>query len=335
MVNMNPEILKSKFVGCMLGTHVGDALGMPVEGYDYKAIEAYFGELRQMLDARLGMGAYTDDTEMMIGVAESIVEFKGFNGADMADRFVNLFNHKRGYGQGTVNALSLIRNGIKWDSAGERVFDGGSYGNGSSMRVAPIGAFYYDDADMLRKVAYASSLITHAHPLGKEGAALQAFAVAKAINLDPSEELDRQSFIADLIKFVSDEGEIYRTKLQYVKELLEREPDKAEVISKLGNDSSAPNSVTTAIYSFISHCDDFEDSVAYAVSLGGDTDTIGAMTGAISGGYHGKGGIPQSWLDVLENDEKGKDYIESLAEKLWEIKINKKTNPPLLPPQLS
>jgi ADP-ribosylglycohydrolase len=50
--------------------------------------------------------------------------------------------------------------------------------------------------------------------------------------------------------------------------------------------------------SFVSHCDDFEDSVAYAVSLGDDTDTIGAMTGAISGGYHGKGGIPERWLDV-------------------------------------
>jgi poly(ADP-ribose) glycohydrolase ARH3 len=184
---------------------------------------------------------------------------------------------------------------------------------------------------MLRKVAYDSSLITHAHPLGKEGAALQAFTVAKAISLDPSEVLDKQSFVSDLIKFVSDEGKIYRTKLQYVKELLECMPDKAEVINKLGNDSSAPNSVSTAIYSFVSHCHDFEDSVVYAVSLGGDTDTIGAMTGAISGGYHGKGGVPKRWLDVLENGERGSGYIESLAEKLWGIKVNIGSKSPLFP----
>ncbi len=321
-MKINPDMLKDKFVGCMLGTHVGDALGMPVEGYDCKTIVANYGELRQMLDARMGAGTYTDDTEMMIGIAESIVKYKGFNGKDMADKFVNLYNPERGYGGGTVRALSLIKEGIDWNFAGERVFGGGSFGNGSSMRIAPIGAFYYDDPNKLREVAYDSSRVTHAHPLGKEGAALQAFAVANAINLDPSEELNKQSFVSDLIRFVADEGEIYRTKLQYIKEFLEGVPHKAEVINKLGHDSSAPNSVPTAIYAFISHSHDFEDSVAYAVSLGGDTDTIGAMTGAISGAYHGKRGIPKRWLDVLENSERGRDYIERLAEKLWEIKVS-------------
>ncbi len=319
---MNPDKIKDKFIGCMLGTHVGDALGMPVEGYDYKTIEEQYGELREMLDARMGVGTYTDDTEMMIGIAESLVECKGFNGRDMADRFVKLYDPERGYGGGTVRALSLIKEGIDWNFAGERVFGGGSFGNGSSMRIASIGAFYYDKSDDLRKIAYESSNITHAHPYGKEGAALQAFAVAKAINSDPLEELDKQSFVSDLIRFVSAEGKLYKAKLKHIKELLESEPDKAEVINRLGNDSSAPNSVPTAIYSFISHSHDFEDSVSYAVSLGGDTDTIGAMTGAISGAYHGKKGIPQRWLNVLENGERGRDYIEMLAEKLWELKIN-------------
>jgi poly(ADP-ribose) glycohydrolase ARH3 len=203
------------------------------------------------------------------------------------------------------------------------VFGGGSFGNGSSMRIAPIGAFYYDKSDDLHKIAYESSNITHAHIFGREGAALQAYAVAKAINSNPSEELDKQSFVSDLISFVSDEGRFYNAKLQHIKKLLEYVPDKTEVVNRLGNDSSAPNSVPTAIYSFISHSHDFEDSVSYAVSLGGDTDTIGAMTGAISGAYHGKKGIPQRWLDVLENGERGRDYIEMLAEKLWEIKISR------------
>jgi poly(ADP-ribose) glycohydrolase ARH3 len=58
--------------------------------------------------------------------------------------------------------------------------------------------------------------------------------------------------------------------------------------------------------------------VVYAVGLGGDTDTIGAMTGAITGGYHGKSGIPFRWLDRIENEGKGRDYIERLGMRLWE-----------------
>ena len=68
ILTMNPDKLKDKFIGCTLVTHVGDSLGMPVEGYDYKTIEMKYGELREMLDARMGAGTYTDDTEMMIGI---------------------------------------------------------------------------------------------------------------------------------------------------------------------------------------------------------------------------------------------------------------------------
>lgn len=95
----------------------------------------------------------------------------------------------------------------------ERVFNGGSYGNGSSMRIAPVGEFYYDEIHKLREEAYESSSITHPHPhpLGKEGATLQAFAVSKAINLDPSKELDNLSFVSDLNQFVTDAGSIYKT----------------------------------------------------------------------------------------------------------------------------
>ncbi len=88
---------------------------MPVEGYDCKTIEMKYGELREILDARMGAGTYTDDTEMMIGIAESLVQCRGFNGRDMAGRFVKLYNPERGYGGGTVKALSLLREGMEHD----------------------------------------------------------------------------------------------------------------------------------------------------------------------------------------------------------------------------
>ncbi len=319
---MDPELLKEKFVGCMLGTAVGDALGMPVEGWSASSIEIRLGEVRDMMEARLGAGTYTDDTQMMIAMGESLIRNKGFDGEDMARSFLDNYSPDRGYGAGTVQALRLLERGYSWDEAGQKVFGAGSFGNGSAMRVAPIGALYYDDPKLLRRVCYESSMITHAHPLGCEGAALQAKAVALAVATDPEKELNARAFIHELIHFLSPAGNVLGKKLEKVKMLLERSPEKKKIIDLLGNDSRIFASLPTAIYAFLSHYEDFEEALIFAVGLGGDTDTIGAMTGAISGGYHGRRGIPPRWLARLENREKGRNYIEKLAERLCQIKTS-------------
>jgi poly(ADP-ribose) glycohydrolase ARH3 len=90
----------------------------------------------------------------------------------------------------------------------------------------------------------------------------------------------------------------------------------------LGTDISAPLSVPTAIYAFLSHPDSFANAVLYAVKLGGDTDTIGAMCGAISGAYHGIEAIPPRWLNALENGMYGRDYALDLAGQLAEKHLN-------------
>ena len=95
-------------------------------------------------------------------------------------------------------------------------------------------------------------------------------------------------------------------------EALLNRPDRDKVITELGNGIEAFNSVPTAIYSFLSQPHSFAQAILYAISLGGDTDTIGAMTGAISGAYLGFESIPSRWKDKLEN----RPYIEELANKL-------------------
>jgi len=180
------------------------------------------------------------------------------------------------------------------------------------MRVAPIGLFYHNKPQMLKEVAYQSSQITHAHNLGKEGAALQAYAVALATNLEPSLAFNHSGFLAKLTDCVQDE--VYRQKLNRIKELLAK-PDETKVV-ELGNGIEAFNSVPTAIYSFLIQPNSFAEAVLYAISLGGDTDTIGAMTGAISGAYLGIESIPDDWKSKLEN----RLYIQELARKLWSLK---------------
>jgi len=303
------QVLKSKFLGSLVGTGVGDAMGASFEGRHRVNLE----EIQAIVERREVL-TYTDDTHMMIGVAESLIRSKGFNGEDMAHTFIQNYELEpfRGYGPGPPRIFRMVTAGEAWDKAAQKLYHGGSYGNGSAMRVAPIGVFYYDDLEMVREVAHKSSQITHAHSLGKEGAALQAYAIALATNLQP-QTIDRDNFLARIIDYAQDE--VYKQKLNRIKGLI-ASSDKARVVIELGNGIEAFNSVPTAIYSFLAHPDSFVDAILYAISLGGDTDTIGAMTGAISGAYLGIESIPASWRNKLEN----RLYIEELAEKLWGLK---------------
>ena len=307
---MNEQVLKSKFLGALVGTGVGDALGAPFEGryrVTPEEIEAVAEELEVL--------TYTDDTHMMMGMAESLINSKGFDGRDMTYTFIRNYELEpfRGYGPGPPRIFRAIRAGAAWDTAARQLYPGGSFGNGSAMRIAPIGVFYYNDTAMLREVAHKSSEITHAHNLGKEGAALQAYAIALATNLDSQAAFDRSDFLARLRDYVKEA--VYQEKLDKIKTLL-AQSDRTRAAMELGNGIEAFNSVPAAIYSYLNHPDSFAQAVVDAVSLGGDTDTIGAMTGAIAGAYLGIEAIPSNWRGKLEN----RLYLTELAEKLWELK---------------
>ncbi len=97
--------------------------------------------------------------------------------------------------------------------------------------------------------------------------------------------------------------------------------DEKAIITGLGTGVAAFDSVPTAIYAFC-RFDTFEDAVVYAISLGGDTDTIGAMTGAICGAFYGEAAIPGRWVAKLEEGEKGRSYIKKLGNELYRIKMH-------------
>ena len=319
-MNVTPS-LRDKFMGTLLGTHTGDALGMPVEGFSRDRIMGSFGRLEGLIDSRLGLGTYTDDTQMMIGLAESLIDSEGFDGEDLAWRFIRNFDITRGYGAGTVRSLLLIRKGCEWNEAGTITYPEGSYGNGAAMRIAPVGLLYSCDIANLREMCRNTSLITHAHPLGIGGAQLQAYSVAVALNMDPGEDTDinRRTFLEKLSHFSKNLEDPYPERIEIITEFLKDPPSDMEIISRLGNNEVSVNSVPTSIYCALKHLDDFRGGVLMAVNLGGDTDTIGAMTGAILGAYNGYKAIPDSWRDKLENGKKGRDYIIELANGLYEL----------------
>ncbi len=300
--------LRNFFRGAMLGTAIGDAIGRSRESRGISSQD----EIEQLAKEK-ELLRYTDDTQQMVSLAEMLAEKGGFDGKFFGERLVENFNPARRYGPGSTKVIRAIERGQKWSEPASSLYGGeGSYGNGSSMRTAPVGLFYHDQLDGLKSLATDCSRITHIHRLGIEGSVLQSYSVALAVNRKSSSEIDTSAFLEDIRWYIDEEE--YLEKLDKIGELLDGNPKKEEVINKLGNGFEALHSVPTALYSFLSESNSFEDSVTYAVSLGGDADTIGAMTGAISGAYFGFEAIPSSWLEKLED----KKYIIDLADSLLE-----------------
>jgi len=311
-IMMGLNELRDRFKGSAIGTFIGDAMGRAVEGWPASAIQKSFGILEEVSG-----GTYTDDTEMMMGIMESLCEVGRLDPGLTAQKFLDNFTPGRGYGGRIYGVMDRLRRGIPWNKAGTD-----SWGNGSAMRIAPIGFFYFDDPIKLRKAAIQSSIITHKHPKGIAGAVVQATAVGIATRKGlEGEAIEVEGFIDHIIE---DVGKIDREmvgQLEKIKGI--RGGDLRENIDAIGShyycDVSAIGAVPPAIASFLLSRG-FKESVVTAVNCGGDTDTLGAMSGAIAGAYYGYSQIPSHWFIPLENEGKGRDYILSLAERLADLK---------------
>lgn len=301
--------LKSKYLGSMVGSALGDAIGEL----------AFFCPEKHRLDALLGRMetlVYTDDTAMAIGLAESLLQKREVDPQHLGETFSRNFHREpwRGYASGPPRIFSMVRQqGISYVEAAKRLFGGtGSLGNGAAMRIAPIGLFFHN-SERLYEETSASAEVTHAHPVGKDGAAVQARAIAQAVKFDPEKEFQAETFIQDLIDFARTEE--IRKKMRQVQTLIRERIDPDIAAEHLGRSVAVDESMPFAMYSFLRYPKSFEDCLFCSILNGGDRDTLGAMACAISGAYLGIEAIPPSWHDQLENQT----IIENLASSLIEI----------------
>jgi poly(ADP-ribose) glycohydrolase ARH3 len=248
---------------------------------------------------------------VLLGVAESLVERRGFDGGHMAAVFARNFAAEpwRRYGAGPPQVFALLQQGVPWDQAARQLFEGaGSFGNGAAMRVAPVALMAFPDLEQVAALARQTALITHAHELGIEGAVLQACAIASRLHERP-DALEPQAFLEALYGCV--QVPVYREKLDMIQTLLPT-ADRRAVIERLGNGVAADEAVPTALYAFLRHPHAFAEAVTYAISLGGDTDTIASMTGALAGASLGMEAIPRRWRERVE----GAARLRALADTL-------------------
>jgi poly(ADP-ribose) glycohydrolase ARH3 len=300
---------RERFQGCLLGLAIGDSLGARFEGQPAEHIRARYPTVRDLIDNPPNNELwYTDDTQMAIGVAETLVDQHAIVEDKLCAAFVCNYVPSRGYGRGSRKVLEAMEDGKDHRQVAATVFPGGSHGNGAAMRVAPVGLFFRDDHNRVWEQARASALPTHVNPLGIEGAQALALAVAMA---SQSQTLVRGMFFAELIsRSVSAE---FRLKLATASEMT-----SFDEVAALGNGIEALESVPTAIACFVLAPMSYETAVAHAVFLGGDTDTIAAMTGALSGAFLGVKAIPGHLLQMLEDQGKGRTYIAALSDKLYD-----------------
>lgn len=138
MPSASAPTLLDRVRGCILGQAVGDALGAPFETMPASAIYYDFGSARKIVAAppveRL---EYTDDTQMMIGVAQTLAEHGRIDPDALMNAFVKNFDPARAYGPGTHKIIEVAAAGGDWLALSATIFPGGSYGNGAAMRAAP------------------------------------------------------------------------------------------------------------------------------------------------------------------------------------------------------
>jgi len=245
---------------------------------------------------------YTDDTVMAVAIVEILEELAEIREQSLAETFARhyLVDPHRGYGPAMHGLLPELANAPShWKQLSEALFDGaGSFGNGSAMRVAPLGAYFADDPDAVFNQAIYSSAVTHAHPEAVAGAVAVALAAALAVEHKASSITP-----ADFLRRVSQRTPSSEVQLGIERALaLPSDTPVNKAVAVLGNGArvSAQDTVPFCLWAAAHHLDDYQDALWTTVSGLGDRDTTCAIVGGIVAMSAGFESIPKSWIDSRE-----------------------------------
>jgi ADP-ribosylglycohydrolase len=329
---------KDKFSGCLIGQCLGDAVGFVVEGYSPAACKHYIEDfvktdkVGEFGHFPLPFGQYSDDSQFARELMQSYAKCGKFDPADYAERIAMTFVEKRiiAFGYSTKEAVKRLCQGISWEESGAPP---PAAGNGSAMRAAPIGLFFYDKPEMLIQAAHDQGRITHKDPRSSAGAVAISGAVALALR---DNIINPEFFISTLAEWTGTISPSFSSELRRLPDWLSLPPEEAAtVISGAGFDPDyidddewkgmsgfVISSVLWSLYSFLRTPDDYLETICTAISGGGDTDTTAAMAGAISGAYLGINAIPSHLTTYLTDRGTWKyDELVELAHKCYEIKM--------------
>jgi ADP-ribosylglycohydrolase len=295
-----PPTDRDRFLGCLLGCAVGDALGAPLEGLwshqipkqrellaGFRPVEGY------------PLGQYTDDTQLTVATVKAIVKAGDVSPHAIAKSVARLWARESVVGPGgaCTRAAHMFLAYGDWMTCGAPV---GQAGNGTAMRTAVLGLYFLKDAERLSQAAADVSRITHHDPRSIAG----GVAIAKAAHqLATSPEDSPNPFCQAIADAMEPWEADFADRVRELPHLLSLSLDEA-LPSIAWAGSERPEfrqpiitpfvipTVMAALWCVLRHGDCWSTAVASAIRLGGDVDTLGAIVGALMGAKLGVQAIP-------------------------------------------
>jgi ADP-ribosylglycohydrolase len=247
----------------------------------------------------------TDDSIMALSIVRCLKRYGHIERDALAAGFGREYvkDPQRGYGGTAHGILAAISEGIPWQTAAGRAFDGqGSCGNGGAMRAAPIGAYFADDYQRVIREANASAEVTHAHPDGKTGAVAVALAAAWMVQNRDKISHPSHEMIEFVLENLPQTDTFYRLK-KALQMPLEVSPQTAASILGNGSGVIASDTVPFCLWCVARHPKDYTTALWMTVSGLGDRDTTCAIVGGIVALSAGRESIPAEWLQAREKIE--------------------------------
>jgi len=279
---LSPAV-RDRLRAAALGAALGDALGMPLE---FGPALPLTGLVREMRAGRLPAGSFTDDTEMALALAESLLAFNPLNPQDLADRFVGWLEHDPpDVGNQTYQILSRMRQGLDWEAASLESLqrNPNSSGNGSVMRCWPVALARCTQPQELMEESRLQSRVTHPAQDCQDACALVNVMIRElAFGASPVQALD------SALEAVSVSAQAL--------DMLRRAPQQPR--EAVANSGWVLHTLESAVWGLMT-THSFEEAVVQVANLGEDADTAAAVTGALAGAAYGLDAIPPRWRNAL------------------------------------
>ena len=301
-------------LGSLLGTAVGDAIGLPYEGLSRRRAARLLGtpDRHRLL---FGGGMVSDDTEHTCLVAQALIAAGGDHEV-FVKRLARglrwwMLGLPAGVGFATLRACLKLWLGVSPQRSG--VF---SAGNGPAMRSAILGAAV-PDRDELVTLVRGSTRITHTDPKAEYGAIAVALAARLARDGTP---VNPETYLAELRAVLPEAADELLDRLSQAAESAGAGDSTAAFADSMGQATGVSgytyHCVPVAIHAWLRNPRDFRTAIIETVACGGDTDTTAAIVGGIVGSSVGKAGIPPEWISGIREWPRSVVWMEGLGECL-------------------
>lgn len=312
---MNKTNIYERIEGLLLGTAVGDAIGLPREGLSKKRADRMFGPAPLRHRFFFGKGMISDDTEHACMIARALLASQGD-----VDRFTKslawrlrfwLLGVPAGVGFATLKGILKLWLGFPPHKSGVH-----SAGNGPAMRCGLIG-LYTKDINSLKKLVQASTRVTHTDIRAYEDALIIALACQYACLRNVSDINPNELFNTLNEHITNEELLVALLKVKTALENYQTEDDFSTQIRQVkGISGYIIHTVAVSLFCWLKNKEDFRATVEEVILLGGDTDTTGAITGVLAGASLGSSAIPQDWIDGIMEWPRSISWMQTLSKHL-------------------